>query len=263
VAGLRLCADQAELSAESPRIGYPAGVLNSGVRASIPLSRGLDGVAVAESAPQISWEKRPFSPVKKIASGFAGGLRLFHWGSSSPESGHRVYAAGTVSRRALIPASGQLTPLAELVESGCLKGNSKHVPERNSPPSCDAEGDDGCGYLIQGVVDGKGTVVSDSNATESYDRSVDGPSNLNEAASVILFATSDVRLDALCTQGVVGRLAVVSAICEDNIRMTPRPQLMTDARIKTRNRVIAIFAPSLLRTHYYVDWTSSFTSATL
>ena len=71
-----------------------------------------------ESPKKISLSRRP----KKIASGFAGGLRLFRWGSSSPKSGHRVQAAGTGSRRALIPTGGRLTPLAELVGSRPTKG---------------------------------------------------------------------------------------------------------------------------------------------
>ena len=96
-----------------------------------------------ESPKKISLSRRP----KKIASGFAGGLRLFRWGSSSPESLHRVQAAGMGSR-GLIPASGQLTPLTELVVSRCLKDNSKHLPERNAPPPCEAEKVDGCGHLI-------------------------------------------------------------------------------------------------------------------
>ena len=50
--------------------------------------------------------------------------------------------------RGLIPASGQLTPLTELVVSRCLKDNSKHLPERNAPPPCEAEKVDGCGHLI-------------------------------------------------------------------------------------------------------------------
>ena len=144
-AGLRLRADQAGLPAESPRIGDPAGVLNGGDRARIPVSRGSDGVAVVESAPRMSGKISLFRLSEKNASGFAGGLRLFNWGSSSPKSGHRVQAAGTGSRRALTPTGGPLTPLTELVGSGRLKDNSKHLSERNAPPPCDAEKDDGCG----------------------------------------------------------------------------------------------------------------------
>lgn len=110
-AGLRLRADQAGLPAESARIGDPAGVLNGGDRARIPFPRGLDGVAVAESAPRISGKTGRFRQPKNRASGFAGGLRLFNGGSISPESRHRVRAAGMVSSRTLIPASGLLTPL--------------------------------------------------------------------------------------------------------------------------------------------------------
>ena len=144
-AGLHLRADQAGLSADFPGIDDPAGVLNGGDRARIPFPRGLDGVAVAESDPQISGKKGRFRLPENISSDFAGSLRLFHWGSSSPESGHRVQAAGTGSRRALIPTGGPLTPLTELVGSGRLKDNSKHLSERNAPPPCDAEKDDGCG----------------------------------------------------------------------------------------------------------------------
>ena len=116
-AGLRLRAHQTALSAESPRIGDPAGVLNGGVRDHIPFPRGLNGVAVAESAPRISGKISLFRLPKNRASGFAGGLRLFLWGSSSPESGHRVPAAGIVSSRTLIPTGGSLTPLKRPVGS--------------------------------------------------------------------------------------------------------------------------------------------------
>ena len=102
-AGLRLRADQAGLPAESPRIGDPAGVLHGGARAHVPFPRGLQGVAVAESAPRISGKTGSFRQPKKRASGFAGGLRLSHWGSNSPESGHRVREAGMGSRRHLVP----------------------------------------------------------------------------------------------------------------------------------------------------------------
>jgi hypothetical protein len=110
------------------------------------------------------------------------------------------------------------------------------------------------------------TVGSAGRSTESFelnDRTLNHLSNPSEAVPVILSATSDDQLDALCTQGVAGRFAVVSAIREQDIRMAVRPQLMTEARIKTCNRLIAIFVSSLLRTHYCVDSTSSFTSATL
>ena len=64
-AGLHLRADQAGLSADFPGIDDPAGVLNGGDRARIPWSRGMDGVAVAKSAPRISEENKPFSPAQK------------------------------------------------------------------------------------------------------------------------------------------------------------------------------------------------------
>lgn|GEM_PF-4882463 len=64
-AGLRLCADQAGLPADFPSIGNPAGMMNGGVRASIPLSRGLQGVAVAESAPRMSGKISLFRLPKK------------------------------------------------------------------------------------------------------------------------------------------------------------------------------------------------------
>ena len=225
-AGLRLRADQAGLPADSPGIGDRAGVLNGGDRARIPFPRGLDGVAVAESAPRISGKTGSFPQPKNRASGFAGGLRLFSWGSNSPESGHRVQAAGVVSRRALIPANGQLTPLTELVGSRCLKDNFKHLPERNAPPLCEAEEDDGCGDLIQGELTWSETVGSDGRSTEFFDlthRTLNHPSNPSEAVPVILSATSDDRRDALCKQGVAGRFAVVSAICDEDIQITARP----------------------------------------
>jgi hypothetical protein len=76
------------------------------------------------------------------------------------------------------------------------------------------------------VLNGNQTVGSNADAMGSFeptDRTPDHPSYPSEAASVILSATSDDRLDALCTQGVTGRLAVVSAICEEDIWMTARP----------------------------------------
>jgi len=42
-----------------------------------------------------------------------------------------------------------------------------------------------------------------------------------------LSATSDDRLDALCTQGVAGRFAVVSEICETDTRVALRPAAIT------------------------------------
>jgi hypothetical protein len=65
------------------------------------------------------------------------------------------------------------------------------------------------------------SVVADSDAAEGLgptDRSLDDPSHSPEAASVILSATNDDGLDALCTQGVASRLTVVSAIREEDIR---------------------------------------------
>ena len=69
-------------------------------------------------------------------------------------------------------------------------------------------------------------MIPNADATESIeptDHTLDHPSYPSEAASMILSATSDDRLDALCSQGVTGRLAVVSAICEEDIRMTAWP----------------------------------------
>jgi len=63
-AGLGLRADPAGLAADVSIICVPAGVLNGGVLARIPISRGQDGVAVAESDPRFPG-KRPFSPFKK------------------------------------------------------------------------------------------------------------------------------------------------------------------------------------------------------
>ena len=133
VAGLRLGAGQAGLSADSPVIGNPAGVLNGGVRAHVPFPRGMDGVAVAESAPRMSGKISLFRLSEKNASGFTGDLRLFNWESNSPESGHRVHAAGMGSRRALIPANGQLTPLTELIASGRLKGQLQTAAREKRP----------------------------------------------------------------------------------------------------------------------------------
>ena len=66
VAGLRLRAGQAGLSADFPGIGDPAAVLNGGHQARIPFSRGLDGVAVAESDPRTSAETGHFRLPKKM-----------------------------------------------------------------------------------------------------------------------------------------------------------------------------------------------------
>jgi hypothetical protein len=126
VAGLRLGAGQAGLSADFPGIDDPAGVMHGGIRANIPFPRGLDGVAVAESDPRISGKISLFRLPKNRASGFAGGLRLVHWRSSSPESVHRVQAAGPGSRRHWFPSSRPLTPLSEVIGSRLTKG-ADHV----------------------------------------------------------------------------------------------------------------------------------------
>jgi len=65
VAGLRLRAGQAELSAESPRIGDPAGVLNGGARANIPFSRGWMESPFA-NPPRDFPEKLDFFACRKI-----------------------------------------------------------------------------------------------------------------------------------------------------------------------------------------------------
>ena len=78
-AGLHLRADQAGLSADFPGIGDPAGVLNGGDRARIPISRGSDGVAVVESAPRVSGKISLFRlpkkerPVLPAAYAYSGG----------------------------------------------------------------------------------------------------------------------------------------------------------------------------------------------
>jgi hypothetical protein len=126
-------------------------------------------------------------------------------------------------RRTLIPASGLLTTLKGLVGSGRLKGNSKNTPERSAPPPCDAEKENSCGDLIPGVLDGKEPFVSGANATESCVRSVEDPSSLNEAASAMLSATSDDRLNALSTEGIAGRVAVVLASRDEDIQMAVQP----------------------------------------
>ena len=97
------------------------------------------------------------------------------------------------------------------------QGGGPRLAERDSPPQRDAETDDRYGDLFQGELSWSETVESDGRSTESCNRGVDDPSNLIEAASVILSATIDDRLDALCTQGVAGRFAVVSVICEEDI----------------------------------------------
>jgi len=74
-----------------------------------------------------------------MASDFILSLRLFHWGSRSPQSVRGYRAAGVISRRTIVPARGPLTPLTELVGSVRLKGNSKNLPERNGPLPCAAE----------------------------------------------------------------------------------------------------------------------------
>jgi len=104
------------------------------------------------------------------------------------------------------------------------------LPERNARSQRDAEKDDDSGTLFQGVLSWSETVGSDGRSTESFeltDRTLNHPSKLIEAVPVILSATSDDRLDALCMQGVAGRLAAVSAICEEDIRMTVQPASLT------------------------------------
>ena len=132
MAGLRLRADQAGLSADFPGIGDPAGVLHGGVRARIPFPRELDGFAVAESAPRLSGKISLFRQPKNIASGFAGDLRLFDWGSSSPESVHCARAAGMGSHRSWFPSGRLLTPLSEVVGSRLTKG-ADHVWQSEIP----------------------------------------------------------------------------------------------------------------------------------
>jgi len=227
VAGLGLRAEQARTSAGLPGIGDPAGVLNGGGRALIPFSRGLVGVVVAESAPQLSGKQGRFRLSEKIASGFAGDLRLFDWGSSSPESGHLVKAVAAVSRRNSFPSCRKLHPLKEVMGSRPTKGAQTRLAERDSLPQREAETDDGYGDLFRGVLSWSETVGSDGRSTESFDltdRTLNRPWNSLEAVPVILSATSDDRLDALCTQGMAGRFAVVSEICDEDIRMTARPR---------------------------------------
>jgi hypothetical protein len=74
------------------------------------------------------------------------------------------------------------------------------------------------------------SVVADSDAAEALeptDRSLDDPSDSPETASVILSPTSNDWLDALCPQGVPSRLAVVSAIRKEDIRMTAWPAALS------------------------------------
>jgi len=108
------------------------------------------------------------------------------------------------------------------------------LPERNAPPPCEAEKDDGFGNLFQGVLSWSETVGSDGRSTESFeltDRTLDHPSNPSEANPVTLSATSDDRLDDLCMQGVSSGLAVVSTIREEDVRVAARPtSLPGDAR---------------------------------
>lgn len=110
VAGLRLRADQAGLSADSPGIDDPSGVLNGGCRAHAPFPRGGNGVDVAEFAPRMSGKISLFRLPEKNASGFTGGLRLFQRGLISPERRHRV-RVNALSREQLqshkLPTDGQ------------------------------------------------------------------------------------------------------------------------------------------------------------
>jgi len=85
VAGLRLRAEKAGLSSDFQGSCELAGALNGGDRARIPFSRGLGGVAIAESAPRTPKKTARFRRPKNISSDFAGSLRLVHWGSSPPE----------------------------------------------------------------------------------------------------------------------------------------------------------------------------------
>jgi len=65
VAGVRLRAEHVGLSAGFQGIGELAGVLNGEAQTHIPLSRGLDGFAIAEPAPRISQKTSRFRPPKK------------------------------------------------------------------------------------------------------------------------------------------------------------------------------------------------------
>jgi acetyl esterase/lipase len=59
----------------------------------------------------------------------------------------------------------------------------------------------------------------------------DPPSYPSKASSVSLSPTSDDRLDALCTQGILSGLTVVSTIREEDVRVAARPtSLPGDAR---------------------------------
>jgi hypothetical protein len=100
------------------------------------------------------------------------------------------------------------------------------LSDRDSPLRCNAEADDVCGDLVPGVLNAGESVRADldaAEASEQTDRSLDHPSCSSEADTVIHSATSDDRFDALCAQGVAGRLAVAATICESNIRMAAWP----------------------------------------
>lgn len=65
MAGLRLRAGQAGLSADFPGIDDPAGVLNGGDRARIPFSEGSGGGRRCRVRPENFPENKPFTPAKK------------------------------------------------------------------------------------------------------------------------------------------------------------------------------------------------------
>jgi hypothetical protein len=131
------------------------------------------------------------------------------------------------------------------------------------------------------------SVVADSDAAEALeptDRSLDDPSYSPEAAPVILSPTSNDWLDALSTQGVPSRLAVASAIREEDIRIAPWPATLPGysgnfgdsrenlpmiagvrrCRVDDERHADSVHDESVLRAHFPAvsgAWTSGFAAA--
>ena len=84
-----------------------------------------------------------FQVPKKIASGFAGGFRLFHWASGFPGGVRRVQALNIIGSRIKDPSQRPLTTLTGVVESCQLEGDPKGSFERDTTPQSDTETGDG------------------------------------------------------------------------------------------------------------------------
>ena len=151
-AGLRLRADQAGLPAESPRIGDPAGVLHGGARAHVPFPRGLQGVAVAESAPRISGKTGSFRQPKKERPVLQAAYAYLIGDRNLRRAGIVFGRRGWGAVGIWFPSSGLLTTLSEVVGSRPTQGARTLLAVRDSPPQRDAETDDRYGDCFQGVL---------------------------------------------------------------------------------------------------------------